>query len=52
MSGPDARGGTGLTGVSASFQAFLSEAPGHAQAWIEAAQKLGAASAAGSTCTT
>ena len=45
MSGPDAKGGAGLTGVSASFQAFLSEAPGHAQAWIEAAQKLGAASA-------
>ena len=42
---PDATGGAGSTGVSASFQAFLSEAPAHAAAWMEATQKLGAASA-------
>ena len=42
---PEAKGGAGPAGVSASFQAFLSEAPGHAQAWMEATQKLGAASA-------
>ena len=34
-----------LPGVSASFQAFLEEAPGHAAAWMEATQKLGATSA-------
>jgi len=38
-------GGPAATGISASFQAFLAEAPGHAQAWMEATQKLGAASA-------
>jgi AhpD family alkylhydroperoxidase len=48
---PDAKGGhgstgsPGSTGVSASFRAFLSEAPAHAAAWMEATQKLGAASA-------
>jgi alkylhydroperoxidase/carboxymuconolactone decarboxylase family protein YurZ len=51
MSDSDAKGGAGPTGhddvpgVSASFRAFLTQAPGHAQAWMEAAQKLGAASA-------
>jgi alkylhydroperoxidase/carboxymuconolactone decarboxylase family protein YurZ len=50
MSGPDAEGAgtTGhadVPGVSASFQAFLTQAPSHAQAWMEATQKLGAASA-------
>jgi alkylhydroperoxidase/carboxymuconolactone decarboxylase family protein YurZ len=34
-----------LTGVSDAFQAFLREAPGHAQAWMGAVQGLGAASA-------
>jgi len=42
---PRATGRSDATGVSASFQAFLSEAPAHAAAWMEATQKLGAASA-------
>jgi alkylhydroperoxidase/carboxymuconolactone decarboxylase family protein YurZ len=32
-------------GVSASFAAFLEQAPAHSGAWMEAVQKLGAASA-------
>ena len=35
----------GPSGVSDAFQAFLREAPGHAGAWMEAVQRLGAASA-------
>jgi alkylhydroperoxidase/carboxymuconolactone decarboxylase family protein YurZ len=34
-----------LTGISASFQAFLKEAPDHAQAWMSAVQGLDHASA-------
>ena len=34
-----------LSRVSDSFQTFLREAPGHARAWAEAVQGLGAASA-------
>ena len=29
-----------LSGVSASFQAFLSQAPGHANAWMTAVKEL------------
>jgi alkylhydroperoxidase/carboxymuconolactone decarboxylase family protein YurZ len=32
-------------GVSPAFQAFLTEAPAHARAWMEAVAQLGAASA-------
>jgi alkylhydroperoxidase/carboxymuconolactone decarboxylase family protein YurZ len=35
----------GPSGVSDAFQAFLHEAPEHAGAWMEAVQRLGAASA-------
>ena len=31
--------------LSASYQAFLSEAPKHAQVWMQAVQDLGGASA-------
>lgn len=34
-----------IPGVSPSFQAFLSEAPEHAAAWMKAARDLGQASA-------
>jgi alkylhydroperoxidase/carboxymuconolactone decarboxylase family protein YurZ len=34
-----------LAGVSDAFQTFLTEAPAHAAAWMEAVQKLGAAAA-------
>jgi alkylhydroperoxidase/carboxymuconolactone decarboxylase family protein YurZ len=34
-----------LPGVSDAFQTFLSEAPAHAGAWMEAVQRLDAASA-------
>ena len=34
-----------LPGVSDAFQAFLREAPSHSSAWMEAVQRLGAASA-------
>ena len=34
-----------IPGVSPSFQTFLNEAPDHAAAWMEAARKLGEASA-------
>lgn len=34
-----------MTGISPSFSAFLSEAPAHAKAWMEAIRGLGAASA-------
>jgi alkylhydroperoxidase/carboxymuconolactone decarboxylase family protein YurZ len=33
------------SGVSQAFQAFMSEAPKHAQAWMSAVQGLGGASA-------
>jgi alkylhydroperoxidase/carboxymuconolactone decarboxylase family protein YurZ len=42
---PGASGGPEVPGVSAAFRAFLTEAPEHAGAWMEATQKLGAASA-------
>lgn len=35
----------GFPGISAAFQTFLAEAPGHAQAWMEAVKSLEAASA-------
>ncbi len=34
-----------MSGVSTSFQAFLKEAPGHAQAWMSAVRGLDQASA-------
>jgi alkylhydroperoxidase/carboxymuconolactone decarboxylase family protein YurZ len=34
-----------LAGVSPAFQAFLTEAPAHARAWMQAVEQLGAASA-------
>lgn len=34
-----------MAGASDAFQAFLREAPGHAQAWMGAVQQLGQASA-------
>jgi alkylhydroperoxidase/carboxymuconolactone decarboxylase family protein YurZ len=34
-----------MPGVSAGFQAFLDNAPGHAKAWMSAVQGLGAATA-------
>jgi hypothetical protein len=35
-----------LPGVSAAFQTFLAETPGHARAWMDAVKGLEAASAA------
>ena len=34
-----------VPGVSDAFTAFLREAPGHSGAWMEAVERLGAASA-------
>jgi alkylhydroperoxidase/carboxymuconolactone decarboxylase family protein YurZ len=37
-------------GVSAAFQTFLQEAPGHAKAWLAAAEALDGASALDKKC--